>query len=149
MGKLGSASSLSSLIFTDDPMPGEKLAAQFSLTGEMLEYPDYLRNVLNRALDELLYLIRPHLNKGLYIHPVELARVQDFPLWNERINYAITARVSVVEQKPVVYKFVDDWRMIPKYVHFCEFCGGHTKNDMRGHCCACGAPRRHTEVYHG
>ena len=25
--------------------------------------------------------------------------------------------------------------------HRCEFCGGNTVDDMRGNCCACGAPR--------
>ena len=71
------------------------------------------------------------------------------PEWQERResvtgNFEYTFKVNC---RPVetarVYVYAPDYpvNQIPRDLHFCEYCGGHTKDDMRGHCAACGGPR--------
>jgi hypothetical protein len=137
--KMSQAQSLFNQIFTDKPMEGDKVCVRSSISDYAIGHDGYISHVVNLAVDNLLGFLKPYLNKGIYIHPLQFMEFDDYPSF-ERV-FDVSARVSVVKQVPVIYKFVDDLRMIPTDVHRCDFCGGHTKNDMRGHCAACGAPR--------
>jgi rubrerythrin len=61
-------------------------------------------------------------------------------------DYAV--QLMIPDERVRVYVF-DDYQTalarnpsIPRDLHFCDYCGGHTKDDARGHCAACGGPRK-------
>jgi len=56
------------------------------------------------------------------------------------IEKTITARAIDITYKQIYIPIYSSSQM-PNDVYECSWCGGYTKNDMRGHCCACGAPR--------
>ena len=58
----------------------------------------------------------------------------------DRNNYCLKARAINIEYQQI-YIPVFEGTQMPKDVFKCNFCCGYTKNDMRGHCCACGGPR--------
>lgn len=81
---------------------------------------------------------------GLYIQ-ADLKLLEapqlDFDISHRMVLRAET-KVEKVERRPIVIKYVSDFSEIPKDYAECTFCGGYTKNDERGHCCACGGPRK-------
>jgi len=56
------------------------------------------------------------------------------------IEKTITARPIDITYKQIYIPIYSSSQM-PNDVFECSWCGGYTHNDMRGHCCACGAPR--------
>ncbi len=67
----------------------------------------------------------------------------------DAINYIVTVDVKPVQTvNPKIYIFEDGYQRamlknpsLPRDLFYCSWCGGHTKNDMRGHCSGCGGPR--------
>lgn len=55
-------------------------------------------------------------------------------------EYYLTIECREV-QVAQVYVPVFTGSAIPTETYFCKWCGGFTKNDMRGHCRGCGGPR--------
>jgi hypothetical protein len=58
----------------------------------------------------------------------------------DAVEKTITARARGITYKQIYIPIYSSSQM-PSDVFQCIWCGGYTKNDMRGHCCACGAPR--------
>lgn len=122
--------------FSNDPPLG-RCAVQTRVSIWEADNQDYLNYAIEGMLRNFVEEIIPHLNKGLYIRPVTLSvGQQDF-----YYEFILSSEISVVNEKPVIYKFVNDYSMIPKDYNYCKWCGGHTKNDKRGHCGSCGGPR--------
>jgi hypothetical protein len=98
-----------------------------------------IKNILADALIPMLFD-----EDGLYIQ-ADLKLLEapqlDFDISHRMVLRAET-KIEKVERRPVVIKYVSDFSEIPKDYQNCTFCGGYTKNDARGHCYACGGPRK-------
>lgn len=56
---------------------------------------------------------------------------------------------AVAAQDKRIYIPVYDRAQMPRDVVKCSYCGGHTKNDKRGHCAGCGGPRNDSYLEDG
>lgn len=82
--------------------------------------------------------ILPNLDRPIFINHLQISReIGTF----DHMTFRMSVEIQPVSERPVIYKFVEDVKRIPSDVFFCSWCDGYTKNDMRGHCCACGGPR--------
>ncbi len=104
---------------------------------------DYLAYTVRKmAMNFCEDIILPNLRYSMFISSSwmlsPLLQNIDF---NHEYELILKAKVQRVQERPVIYKIVPSFDALPNDVHSCRFCGGYTKNDMRGHCCACGAPR--------
>lgn len=91
------------------------------------------RTIINDAILPVLY-------SPIFVRTKLLTRY-NYQSYHGGIEIMADMDIQNVEERPVVYKFVAEYSQIPKDVYRCDHCGGHTKNDMRGNCLACGAPR--------
>lgn len=60
-------------------------------------------------------------------------------LYNRQFELGLRVDTHVGDAK--VYIPVYESMSMPKDVFKCDWCGGYTKNDKRGHCAGCGGPR--------
>lgn len=101
--------------------------------------PWMFRNMFDKLWDQAIF---PNIGKSLFIR-TGISTFQD----KFDLVVRIKADMSFVSERPVIYKLVPSMNEIPPDTYKCEFCGGYTYNDQRGHCCACGAPRQDKAYY--
>lgn len=101
---------------------------------------DYIRHLVQKMVMDVLFEgVLPHVsNKSLFLRP--LVFTEDRTDWM-RTRLSIILPVEEVQEKPMIFKFVESLSSIPDNVFKCGNCGGWTYNDRRGNCAACGAPR--------
>jgi len=103
---------------------------------------DYIEYEKERIEKNALWsAVKQFANGGWICVKLEWREVCDYcaPLYAE-ILYDFYVHVREVKT-PVVYIPIYSSMQMPKDVYHCKFCGGMTKNDIRGHCLACGGPR--------
>jgi ribosomal protein L37E len=121
-------------------------AARFIVDEFMVDKipPEYLKHKIEEMERDAIYQAVKQVSGWICIKP-EIVERKDY--MTRGIEYSVRVHVRPVEVARVyVYPQFETNPMIrnqiPKDLFFCDYCGGHTKNDMRGHCGACGGPRK-------
>jgi len=120
----------------------EEYVIGISVANELLVRDDFPLEdyVKHKLANDMANFIMKDLDKGEPMaHSFTLNRrnntTQDATdFWIKDRAFPIEARIYVP-----VYAEVD----MPSDLHECKYCSGFTKNDKRGNCLACGAPRGH------
>ena len=117
--------------------------ATFRVSREMIDSPhavDYVKHkVADMEKDAIYKAVKQAETSGgwICIKPETIEEKHPFPFGEIEYKTRIHCR-SVNYAK--VYVPVET-SFMPPDVFKCTFCGGYTKNDMRGHCSGCGGPR--------
>lgn len=100
----------------------------------------YLKYIIDTLANNIAHsYILPKLPDNIWIHDTMLTQSED--LKSNSTVIELRTRISEVKEIPVIYRIVNEIINLPTDVFWCDYCKGHTKNDRRGNCCACGAPR--------
>ncbi len=116
---------------------GETFGVDVEVANDQLQHPEVPHYVLGRIVDEIARKAVVKTFDGLYAMRWDLQTISDVYLTHFRAKVDLRK----IEEIPVIYRIAATIADLPSDVHSCKWCGGYTKNDMRGNCAACGAPR--------
>ena len=117
--------------------------AMFRVSDYILTAPnaeEYVKEQVRRIEKDAIYAaVKQAESTGgwICIKP-ELTEFDDFPMMQREFRVKVHCRPVEYGR---IYVPVYEQSSMPIDVHKCTWCGGYTKNDMRGHCSGCGGPR--------
>jgi hypothetical protein len=116
----------------------------FELPLEVIQYE------IEKMKKEAIYQAVNQTSGWISINPVLTENVD---IMNDIIEYGVNVHVRPVMTKVYVFEDYNKAMLrdpnIPRDLRNCHWCGGYTKNDMRGHCAGCGGPRKHERGTNG
>lgn len=124
-------------------LDGDSFGVEIRVRDEYLMRVDGWRQTVSYALekiiDELARKVVVRTIGGMYTIHWNISELRDMSDY----CHIIRAKVDLwkVKEVPIVYKIAHSVNDLPDDVYSCKWCGGYTKNDHRGNCAACGAPR--------
>lgn len=124
-------------------LDGDSFGVEIRVRDEYLMRGDGLERAVSYALekivDELARKVVVKTFGGMYTIRWNISEMRDM----SECCHLIRAKADLwkVKEVPIVYKIAHSVNDLPCDVYSCKWCGGYTKNDRRGNCAACGAPR--------